>query len=787
MMSRLFQCAHKLNPFSLTQTYQKEVVFLFALGIAGFYLTAISSFTLTDPSLYSFSHPEPAISNLAGSLGAFIAALCYYHLGIVSFLIPIPFLYMAVLYLKGNESAFSKARLWGWFFGTLAVLSLMGNFLPHITKEGMRIPSAGSMGAGLSNFLVHYLGALGFVIFSLTFLICGLLLLTQKSFFRPARLLPDVLMARFILPILERCSGLFSRKKTVVATASTGTPIDIQVPVMPREAIAIPPPAPVPAAPMHGSVAEAEELTFKDRIAALRKKKEAVLSAKTKPEPDAEKKEGAYAPPSIDIFKISEFHAKVDSAQLHEFEITAQNLVNAFADFSIKGEVVGIQPGPVVTVFEFEAVAGTKLAKMLSLIDDIALAMKVDSIFIHPVSGKRAVGIQVPNKRRDTVFLGDVLSSETFRSIESPLTFAMGKSLKGEPICADITTMPHLLMAGQTGAGKSVAINSLLCSVIMKASPDEVRMILVDPKILELKIYEGIPHLLMPVITEPSRAAQALKWAAIEMDRRYRLMETAKVRHIAGFNSFWERASEEEKIEVRSTMAEDEIDHLPYILIVIDELADLMLTAPKDVESYIQRLAQKARACGIHLVLATQRPSVDVITGVIKANLPCRIAFKVFSRTDSRTILDAMGADKLLGKGDMLYLKPGTSKFERIQGAFLADEEVVNLVDALRDRYKTNYDQAAINWIDQELDRQSGERFEGSGDDVSDDPKWDEAVAIGQKHGIISASFLQRHLKIGYNRAARIVESMEAQGMVEQASGSKPRRWLGGGAIIDPT
>ncbi len=778
MISRLSQFARSLNPFSLTQTYQKEVVFLFALGVTGFFLTAIASFTITDPSPYSFSHPEMATTNLGGSLGAFIASLCYYHLGIVSFLLPIPFVYMAVLYLKGKENAFGKARLWGWFMGVLAILSFLGNLKPTITKEGISIPSAGSLGAGLSNFLVHYLGALGFVIFSLTLFVCGLLLLTQKSFFAPARLLPDILMARFFLPLIEKISLIFSRKRQ----PEQPPPIPIATPV--KE-------APIPAAP--APMKKIEELametppaaeSFKDKIAALRRKKEASLSAKAKPDSELENQEGAYAPPPLSIFKMSEFHAKIDAVQIQEFEVTAQHLVNAFADFSIKGEVVGIQPGPVVTVFEFEAVAGTKLAKMLSLIDDIALAMKVDSIFIHPVSGKRAVGIQVPNKKRDTVFLGDVLGSESFRSIESPLTFAMGKSLKGEPICADVTTMPHLLMAGQTGAGKSVAINSLLCSVIMKGSPEEIRMILVDPKVLELKIYEGIPHLLMPVITEPARAAQALKWATMEMDRRYRLMESAKVRHIAGFNAFWERASEEEKIEVRSA-AGDDIDRLPYILIVIDELADLMLTAPKDVESYIQRLAQKARACGIHLVLATQRPSVDVITGVIKANLPCRIAFKVFSRADSRTILDAMGADKLLGKGDMLYLKPGTSKLERIQGAFLADEEVVNLVDALRDRYKTNYDQTAISWIDQELDRQSGEKFEASGDDVSDDPKWDEAIGIGQKHGIISASFLQRHLKIGYNRAARIVESMEAQGLVEQASGSKPRRWLGGGATLD--
>jgi S-DNA-T family DNA segregation ATPase FtsK/SpoIIIE len=489
----------------------------------------------------------------------------------------------------------------------------------------------------------------------------------------------------------------------------------------------------------------------------------------------------AYEPPPAGLFRTSPFVAAMDEGQKKEFEHTAESLVKAFSEFGIGGEIIAIQPGPVVTVYEFQPHAGTKLAKVTGLLDDIALALRVDSIFIHPVSGKRALGVQVPNKKRDTVYLGDLVQNSVFQNAASPLTFALGKALNGEPICCDLAAMPHLLMAGQTGSGKSVAISALLCSLILKARPEEVRMILVDPKILELKIYEGIPHLLMPVITEPLKASLALKWACQEMDRRYQLMETASVRHLNGFNQFWEQASAEQKTTIRERFPDIEIGKLPFIVVVIDELADLMLMASKDVEASIQRLAQKARASGIHLVLATQRPSVDVITGVIKANLPCRIAFKVFSRIDSRTILDSMGAERLLGKGDMLFLRPGSSRLERIQGAFLSDEEVVTMVDHIKKSSEAHYDASAMEWIDEEFQRQSNPSgYESAAETPYDtDPKWGEAIAIAQRQGAISASYLQRMLKIGYNRAARIVEAMEAQGLVAKADGSKPRAWIG--------
>lgn len=751
------------NPFKITKSYERELIFLLFLGLSLFTYIALFSFNPFDQSPFSGSYPPTSVKNLSGTFGAIIASCLVYYFGYVSYLLPIPLLTMSILFILEKQRPFGVKSSAGWLSLLFVVSTVSPLYYPNFHINGISFPISGSLGKILSNISMLYLGKGGYSVTAIVLFCSGIILISRTPIITPVFKFISSKTKMLSLKLNSLIVGKVRNKKT--RNKKIGQEQELLIDV------------------------NKEDVSPKKLIEApiFRKSNETTpclpLNELPAPIEEEEKEERAYLPPKEDIFKKTDLSVTLNEAQKREFEQIGENLTKAFADFSIKGRVVAIQPGPVVTVYEFEHNTGIKLSKITSLTDDIALALKVDSIFIHPVSGKRVIGIQVPNNKRETVLFGDIINSNSFQKAPSPLTFAMGKNLKGESFIADLATMPHLLAAGQTGSGKSVAINSLLCSIIMKASPEEVKMILVDPKILELKIYEGIPHLLMPVITEPDKASMALKWATSEMDRRYKLMELARVRHIASFNSFWKKASTEEKFEIEEKLDDQNIDILPYIVIVIDEMADLMLTAPKDVEGSIQRLAQKARACGIHLVLATQRPSVDVITGVIKANLPSRIAFKVFSRGDSRTILDCMGAEKLLGKGDMLYLKPGNSRLERIQGAFLEDDEVVNLVESIKKNYKPHYDEKAISWIEESIKSRGNDNPTSKGlgedDDLDNDPKWDIAIGIAQSQGNISASFLQRQMKIGYNRAARIIEKMEKEGLVSKADGSKPRTWLG--------
>lgn len=719
--------------------YQRELLFIVACLVSIYLTASLISFSTNDPSSYSLQLPQGQIKNLGGLSGAYLAGGLFYFLGISAFFIPIACFYMAFSYLKKTDYSISPARFLGWMLIITGFSSMLTRIFSTIYFEGIEFPICGRLGELSFYFASSSFGKLGHDLLSSAAAYTGLLLVRQKAILLSGIKLPKLFKFKktFSFPTKSGKNSLDAKKSIPVKSIEVTKPIPIK------------------------SVAVTKEETLKPEASELPVKQH-------------------YTPPPVGVFKSQTNQQIPSKDRQKEFEKTAARLVEILGDFHVEGEMIGIQPGPVVTVYEFQPKAGTKLTKITGLMDDIALALKVDSIFIHPVSGSPALGIQVPNQKRQIVYLGDILKSSSFQDACSPLSFAMGQSLRGDAICEDLAAMPHLLTAGQTGSGKSVAINSLLCSIILKASPEQVRMILVDPKILELKIYEGIPHLLMPVITEATRASLALKWACYEMDRRYQLMEMVRVRHISGFNQYWRKAAQHEKDQLAERAEQEKLSELPYIVIVIDELADLMLTAPKDVEASIQRLAQKARACGIHLVLATQRPSVDVITGVIKANLPCRIAFKVFSRADSRTILDSIGAEKLLGKGDMLFLKPGSSKLERIQGAFLADEEVVDMMANIQSDATPEYDEDAIAWIEEELSKGNHSlALSIDGDDAGEDPKWDEAISIAQKNGTISASYLQRSLKIGYNRAARIVESMEQQSLVAKADGSKPRKWLG--------
>jgi S-DNA-T family DNA segregation ATPase FtsK/SpoIIIE len=472
---------------------------------------------------------------------------------------------------------------------------------------------------------------------------------------------------------------------------------------------------------------------------------------------------------------------KVDKETLQANSLILQKKL---ADFGVDGEVVAVRPGPVITMYEFKPAAGVKVRRIVLLADDLAMALRAVSVrILAPIPGESVVGIEIPNQRRETVLLRELIESEAYQNADSKLTLALGKDIGGGPFVTDLARMPHLLVAGATGTGKSVSINAMILSILFKSTPQDVKFIMVDPKMLELTVYEDIPHLLVPVVTDPKKAAAALFWAMDEMDRRYRLMRDKGARNIDSYNRALEKHVGNKKgvFELtESQAAEDdtepggnldqaaplEHERLPRIVIVVDELADLMMTVGRDIEEYITRLAQKARAAGIHLILATQRPSVDVITGLIKANFPARISFQVTSRVDSRTILDSMGAEKLLGSGDLLYLPPGTARLTRVHGAFVSDQEVRKVMNFIRQQGRPNYKPEVFE-VKKEVD--------GAMVDEEYDEMYDQAVAIVTETQQASISMIQRRLRVGYNRAARMIEQMEREGVVGPADGAKPR------------
>ncbi len=438
-------------------------------------------------------------------------------------------------------------------------------------------------------------------------------------------------------------------------------------------------------------------------------------------------------------------------------------------EFAVEGEVTAYHPGPVVTTFEFKPSAGVKYAKVVNLGDDLALALKAESIRIERISGSSTVGIEVPNRKRELITLRDIVDTDVFAQSASFLTIALGKDIHGDAVVTDLARMPHLLVAGATGAGKSVGLNSMIVSLLYKALPKQLKMLMIDPKMVELKMYEDIPHLLHPIVTDPKLASNALIWAVQEMENRYRTLAECGVRNIDQYNALLKDPDAHRR--ARKVSPEDDTptpEPLQYVVIIIDEFADLMMVAPKDVEDSVTRLAQKARAVGIHLIVATQRPSVDVITGVIKANFPSRISYQVASRIDSRTILDTQGAEKLLGNGDMLFLPPGTARMRRIHGAYVSEREIVEIVDFVK---KNQGEPKFLEEITKVVEEKSGV----DGIEYLDDQKYDDAVRVVLSTGQASASYLQRRLKLGYSRAARLIEIMEANGIVGPSQGSKPR------------
>lgn len=508
-----------------------------------------------------------------------------------------------------------------------------------------------------------------------------------------------------------------------------------------------------------------------------------------------------YSLPSVELLKKGEPSSGGENDE--ELVQLSRQIEAKLRDFSIAGKITEVHPGPVITLFEFEPAPGVKVGRIQSLQDDLAMSIRASSVrIIAPIPKKGTVGIEVPNRIRDIVRLRDILESEAFTTAESILSVPLGKDTYGDSVVVDVATMPHVLIAGATGTGKSVCINALLLSLLYKATPEELGLILIDPKILELSVYDGIPHLKVPVVTVPKQAKAVLDWAVKEMDRRYRLMQRYGVRNIDGYNEVAKgsesgkgKGSLEAKVqridvltngsreveEEDEVKIQDKIEVLPKIVIVIDELADLMLTVGREVEELITRLAQKARAAGIHLILATQRPSVDVITGLIKANFPARLSFRVTSRIDSRTILDSMGAERLLGRGDMLFLQPGAHALRRVHGAFVSDDEVQRVVESVKAQRPPEYDERIMAICEKALTEDSGDGESSDGGGVDDyDPFYDKAVDLVTQKGQASTSMIQRAFRIGYNRAARIIEMMEKDGVIGPMDGVKPREVLVG-------
>ncbi len=452
-------------------------------------------------------------------------------------------------------------------------------------------------------------------------------------------------------------------------------------------------------------------------------------------------------------------------------KLLAQVLTDKYAEFEVHGQVTQINPGPVVTTFEYKPEAGIKYSRITNLTDDLCLALKAESILIERMAGKSTVGIQVPNREREIIWLRENIESSEFIGTKSKLTLALGKDINGRIVTAELAGMPHLLIAGSTGTGKSVAINAMIMSILYKATPDQVRLVLVDPKRLELGNYEGVPHLYTPIITEPKLAANALRNAVREMERRLKLLAEKGVRNIDQYNKLFDEDA------TRSLFAEDSEERpIPYIVIIIDELADLMMLDAGNVEESITRLAQMARAVGIHLVLATQRPSVDVITGLIKANFPARISFRVATKVDSRTILDANGAEALLGRGDMLYLPSGSARVHRLHAPFVTEKEIAAVVEFWKSQASAEYEQKFLEPPKEE--REAGEAGADETGEGDNDPLFNDAVRLVVEFGKASTSLLQRRLRIGYGRAAHLIDLMERDGIVGAADGPKPREVL---------
>jgi len=716
------------------KSLRREIPGIILLAIAIFAVLSLISYHPSDPSL----NVAPAgkikeIHNLGGIVGSYLSDLLLQGLGLASYLIPLAIGILACFLFLSTPEAMSYTRGTGFLVIILSSATGLGLQFDKVRIFGHEVLAGGVVGELASRVLARYFNLPGAYMIVLVVLILAISISTGLSFVSLIDGLAGIVRAgirrwNLLMTIRRERARRTTERKQRKAKTDLSEPIVVQ---------------PTKSAERKPSLRQ-EELPF--------------LKPKQR-----------FSLPALSLLDSGEdARIPIDKQSLL---MNSRILEKKLMDYGVEGRVVQVRPGPVITVYEFEPAPGVKVSKIVNLADDLALALSAISIrIVAPIPGKSVVGIEIPNTLRETVYLRGIVDAKATKTSESKLTLALGKDISGDPFIIDLAKMPHLLVAGSTGSGKSVSINSMICSILLRATPEEVKFLLIDPKMLELSAYEDIPHLLLPVVTNPKKAAVALTWLVEEMERRYSLLAYKGTRNIEQYNRKLEEEMAENPPDTGGETGEvAPPDKLPYIVVVIDELADLMIISSREVEESITRLAQMARAVGIHLILATQRPSVDVLTGIIKANFPARISFQVSSKVDSRTILDTIGAEHLLGMGDMLFLPPGSSKLKRIHGALVSPAEIKRIVDFLRNQGKPVYDESILEEKKaREADREV-EEF---------DEKYDEAVAFVAETGQASISLIQRRFRIGYNRAARIVEKMEEQGIVGPSDGVKPREVL---------
>jgi S-DNA-T family DNA segregation ATPase FtsK/SpoIIIE len=749
-----------------------EIAGLLLLLLTAITISALASYEGADATWFQSQPLAHHAANWVGRVGATIAELLLQLLGTAAFLLPVVLAITGWNRFRGRSAASSYGRLLGLLALVASLATLLDLVYGSIRYGGEVFPAGGYVGSKIAGLFTALMNPLGAILTAATILAATIVLTTRFSFAGAAErvglgMAAGFAAARKRLAAFRESRRRETQKKALerkharsAAERQTAAEAVLPLAAKPRQTIALDDAPELDPQPVRPQVS-ARPPAPKPPPAP---KQQALLPAHPA---------GGYTLPPLELLNDP---TPQEGENERDLLARAQLLTDKFHEFAVEGKVVAIHPGPVVTTFEFAPEAGVRYSKVVGLVDDLCLGLKAESIRIDRIPGRSTVGIEVPNRHQEVIFPRELMAAEKFRNTRSKLTLALGKDINGDVFTADLERMPHLLIAGATGAGKSVGLNGMITSILYKATPAEVRFIMIDTKMIELGMYAEIPHLLIPVVTDPKHASTALKWAVREMEQRYKKLAAVGVRNIEQFNQALtdqpDRTLRDEK-----TGGETPLQKLPYIVIVIDEMADLMMVSSADVEESIMRLAQMARAVGIHLILATQRPSVDVITGTIKANFPARIAFRVSQRVDSRTIIDQQGAEHLIGRGDMLFLPSGSGRLLRLHSGYITEPELNRIVAFLKKQAKPVYDESVLKDPDEgrEGGVEAGER----------DSMYVDAVRLVLQEGMCSITLIQRRMRLGYARAARIVDTMEQEGIVGPADGSKPRELLVGSEILE--